>query len=182
MSHCIVALLLVHHRTTLVSMCGRIIANAHNQIHVRKEVFRLHQLPRVSLMEQIVDTVSVHSHTTRCFASTCVFQFDLRAVIDTFTLLNRVYIRTEWGWFVNCLQSQSQSRKKKILKKIGANQSTTFRSCCCGWCCSIVDKRSHLHVGFFINENKCQLRRLSVYFAREDLVPIYAYLNQFCFE
>lgn len=90
MPHRLVSLRIVHHRAALFAVRQLIAAHPNDQIHIGEHVLRLHQLPRVALMEQIVDAVRIDSYPARRIARLRLQLRDANRVVGARTLADRV--------------------------------------------------------------------------------------------
>lgn len=63
----------------------------------------LHQLPGVTLVEQIVDTVGVNANPPRRCAGSCHLVCDPLGVVTPFALRNGIHLVRVWGRLADCL-------------------------------------------------------------------------------
>lgn len=124
MANRFVALLVVHHRSSLFAVRQGIAANANDQVHVREYVFRLnktvistnkfestnlsatnlHQLSSMSLVKQIVYTVGVDAYPAWGFAWFRLSVCDASGVVDAFAFVDGVRFVAERCRFAYCLE------------------------------------------------------------------------------
>lgn len=108
MANGLVAFLLRHHCTAFAAVCQGITADANNQIDIWKEIFRLHQLPGVPLMEYIVDAVSIDANTTRCITRFCHLVRNFGIIVTSLPFFDCFFIVIEWSRFAYCLWNETE--------------------------------------------------------------------------
>lgn len=66
------------------------------EVDIRKEILGLHELPGMTLVEEVIDTISINSYSPRCFSCPSHFQGNLDAIIASLSLPGSFLIMGKW--------------------------------------------------------------------------------------